>query len=257
MKRIVAMISAMALIGCSSAQKKPDAASDAPKNEETTGKTDTGGRVALGAVGGAGVGAVMCLSLIPAGLAAGPAGAVGGALAALVCLPVGVVGGAVVGGTVVAARSPGAQSPTTTTASTPSEVASRYRSEGRFVLVASGQVQQGDALPSGELHVAMNTIALGEDNHKRASLVINFDAASAEGGRSLVAQTAISCDTGAASIHHSFTYAEANGDGPLVKAEEHASPKVLDEPSAAFSSAVRTVCEAGPWWNTPAHLYAE
>jgi len=254
MKRIVAAISAVALIGCSSVQKKPDAASDARKNEESTSQTGTGGRAALGAVGGAGAGAVMCLSLIPASLGV-PGFA---ALAALVCLPVGVVGGAVVGGVVGATRSPTAQSPTTTAFSTPSEVAaSPYRTEGRFVLVASGQVEHGDAVPSGELYVAMNTIALGEGNHKRASLVINFLAASAEGGRSLVAQTAISCDTGAASIHHSFTYGEANGDGTLVKAEEHTSPKVLNEPSAAFSSAVRTVCEAGPWWNTPAHLYAK
>lgn len=250
MKRIVAALAAGALIGCGTAQKKPDAANVEPKKESDSAESGTPARAAGGALAGAAIGALGCLAIAPSGLAAGPIGLPASIVVSIACLPVGIVGGAVVGSVVGVAKSP-----SSARAATPVEVASRYRTEGRFVLVASGQVEHGDVVPSGDLHVAMNTIALGEPNQKRASLVINFDAAGADGGRSLVAQTAISCDTAAASIHRSFTYGEPNGAGPLIKAEEHTLPKVLNERSAAFSSAVKTVCDAGPWWNTPAHLY--
>ncbi len=253
MRRIVAAMSVLALIGCGAAQKKPDAAISEPAKEQQPGESGTGARAAKGAAGGAAVGALGCLAIAPTGLAAGPVGLPASVLVSLVCLPFGIAGGAIVGSAVAVAKSP----PPSGTASTPPEVASRDQTQGRFVLATSGQVEHGHALPAGALHVAMNTIALVESNQKRASLVINFDAESADGGRSLVAQTTMSCDTGAASIHHSFTYGGANGDGPLIKAEEHTSPVALEKPSAALASAVRTVCEAGPWWNTPAQLYAK
>jgi hypothetical protein len=102
----------------------------------------------------------------------------------------------------------------------------------------------------------MNTIAVLENNEKRVSLVIDLDGPTQDVGRSVVAQTVIACDSGAASIRHSFTYAELHGDGALVKSQEHLPPIAVEKPSEGFLSAVRTVCEAGPWWNTPADLYA-
>jgi hypothetical protein len=102
----------------------------------------------------------------------------------------------------------------------------------------------------------MNTIVVLDETKKRASLVVDLESPTNDGGKSLVAQTIIRCDTGTTLIQRSFLYAGPNGDGALVKAEEHVPPMSVDTPpSEGLRSAVRTVCEAGPWWNTPAHVY--
>lgn len=253
MKRVVALLGMVALIGCGTAPKKSTDTSVAPKEQETN-ESGTGARAAQRAAGGAAAGALTCLAFAPTGIGAGGVGVIVTTLAAFVCVPFGVVAGAVVGGAAGAANAPSRTASGRRT-NTPAEVAARYRSTGRFVLVSNGQVESGDAVPLGTLQVAMNTIVALEDDKKRASLVIDLERATIEGGRSLVTQTVMNCATGTTLIQRSFLYAETDGDGPLVKAEEHVPPIAVDKPSDALSSAVRTVCEAGPWWNTPAHLY--
>lgn len=258
MKRVVAMLSVVALIGCGTAQKKPPPVDEAPSKEQGPTEAGSGARTAKGAAGGAAMGAITCLSFAPTGLGAGGVGVIVTTAIAIVCVPFGAVAGAVIGGTVAAAKSPTSTSPAPTTArlSMPSEVAGRYSTHGRFVLMDSGRVDLGEAIPPGTLHVAMNTIA-AEANGKRASLVLELDSATEAGGRSLVAQTSINCEAGGAAIQRSFTYAESFGNGALLHTEEHVPPIAVEKPGAALSSALRSVCEAGPWWNTPAQLYGQ
>ena len=256
MKRFVAMLSVVALIGCGTAQKKPPPVDEPPSKEQGPTEAGSGARTAKGAVGGAAMGAITCLSFAPTGLGAGGVGVIVTTAIAIVCVPFGAVAGAVVGGSVAAAKSPASSTPTAARPSTPAEVASRYSTQGRFVLMASGHVELGDSLPPGSLLVAMNTIA-AEGSKKRASLVLELDSATEAGGRSVVAQTTIDCETGGAAIQRSFTYAEAFGNGALVLAQEHVPPIAVEKPGAALSSALRSVCEAGPWWNTPAQLYGQ
>ena len=258
MKRIVAMLSVVALIGCGTAQNKSPSVDEAPSKEQHPTEAGSGARTAKGAVGGAAMGAFTCLSFAPTGLGAGGVGVIVTTAIAIVCVPFGAVAGAVIGGTVAANKSPTSTSPVHAAArpSTPVEVASRYITQGRFVLIASGQVERGDAVPPGTLHVAMNTIAV-EANGKRASLVLELDSATEAGGKSLVAQTTINCEAGSAAIQRSFTYAEAFGSGAVVSAQDHVPPISVEKPGAALSSALRSVCEAGPWWNTPAQLYGQ
>jgi hypothetical protein len=176
MRRITVALSVTALIGCGTAQKTPEVAADPPKKEERTDQGGTGGRVAKGAVGGAAFGALMCLGIAPAGLPVGGVGAIGSVLASLVCLPFGLVAGAVTGGTVAAVKSP------------PPPPATPERRGG---------------------------------------------------------------------LQRSFTYAGRFGHGAVLHSVEHAPAIVVERPGPVLSSAMRTVCDAGPWWNTPAQLYGQ
>lgn len=257
MRRITVALSATALIGCGTAQKTPEVAADPPKEEERAEQGRSGGRVAKGAVGGAAMGALMCLGIAPAGLPIGGVGAVGSVLASLVCLPFGVVAGAVTGGTVAAVKSPTTQNSSSEITSSTAAPGSGYLTQGAFVLAASGQLESGDGLRAGSLYVAMNTIVVSADNQKRASLIVDFDAPTNEGEKSMIAQAVFVCHKGAATIQRSFTYAERFGHGSVVHSVEHAPAIVVETPGPVLASAVRTVCDAGPWWNTPAQLYGQ
>ena len=256
MKRFVAALSVVALTSCATTQQKSETTTVQSEKEQIATEPGTAGRAAKGALGGAAAGAGMCVSIAPAGLPAGPVGLAASVLVALVCLPFGTAAGAVVGGTVATAKSPASRTPAAGSSGTPAAAASGYSTRGRFVLAASGQLEPGDALPSGSLLVAMNTIA-ADGNNKRASLVVELDSATEAGGRSLVAQTTVDCAAGRAEIQRSFFYAEASGNGALVLAQEHVPPIAVEKPGPALSSALRAVCEAGPWWNTPAQLYGD
>ena len=266
MKRIVVALSVAALLGCGTAQKAADVAADTPGKEEQSkdGLSDQrgdGARAATGAVGGAAAGAVMCLAIAPAGLPLGGVGLIGSVLASLACLPFGVAAGALSGGAVAAANTSPAQTSrqtvTTPRAAKKSGVTwgAPYLTQGAFVLATSGQLALGEELPSGSLYVAMNTIAVSGDTGKRASLIVDLDAPTKEGEKSLIAQTVFFCDKGEASILRSSTYAERFGHGRVVNSVEHAPPIVVEKPSPVLWSAVRTVCDAAPSLNTPAHLY--
>lgn len=236
MKRIVAALSVVALIGCGTAQKKPDSA-DVPKQEPAGTGNATGSRAAKGAAGGAAIGAVGCLSLIPIGLFGGPLGLIMVPVA-IACVPVGALAGAVAGGVVGAATGAANPVPRTPPESSALSLTSRsYKSIGR--------VEAGDVLPPGELYVAMTSITTLPENQRTGFLVVNFDAPTDSDERSYAAYIATHCDTGTATVRHSITYKERDGDGWTVKRGEHNPHINVDKPSTIFAEAIRTICEAG------------
>lgn len=236
MKRIVAALAAVALIGCGTAQKKPDSA-DVPKQEPTGTENAAGSRAAKGAVGGAAIGAVGCLSLIPMGLFGGPLGLVMVPVA-IACVPVGVVAGAVVGGTAVAVSDATRRgTPSTAHAGThdPSSDYSAWKPIGRLA--------KNDAIPAGTLHFS-NALRTAQ-NKPAVRLLVDFDERSERGERSYMAYATVSCQNGALSFYSRATYSEWGGNGWRVTSEfrDDGALFVIDKANDAFPQVFQQACE--------------
>jgi hypothetical protein len=224
MKRIAAAFSVVALMACGTPQKKAD---EAPQQDPAA--TSTGGNAAKGAVGGAAIGAVACLSIAPAGLAAGGIGVIGSTLAALVCLPFGAVGGAVIGGTVAAVRSPGAPS------GSPAQAAEPSPEEPAWQLI--GSLGRGEPLPEGTLHVA------GDAKGKTPiRLLVDLEQTSEKGERSYLGYAWADCDNDSVRIFFSETYSEWGGNGWRVSGGQLDPEVTLRKPQARLDETLKHLC---------------
>lgn len=238
MKRVVAMLSVVALIGCGTAQKKPPPI-EAPSREQGPTEAGSGARAAKGAVGGAAVGAGMCLSLIPIGLfGGGPLGLIMVPVA-VACLPVGAVAGAMIGGTAGAVSDAARSNRASTSQIVPHAAPSAEDSAWKLI----GRLLNNEAIPAGTLHFA--SAHSKSENQPAIKLLVDFDNPSERGERSYMAYATVSCQHGSLSFHSRETYSEWGANGWRITSEfrDDGALLVIDKANQVFPQVFQQACE--------------
>jgi hypothetical protein len=107
-----------------------------------------------------------------------------------------------------------------------------------------GWIEQGDALPAGELfHVSLSNETTSADVIQSGKLVVNFAAPTPKGESSYLAFTSANCDTGGLFVYGRTTFKGRNASGTQI--DDSALPRGLTiaTPSAPLANAVQAICK--------------